>query len=100
MISTRKDFQDYLKADLQCAYVPKSFLKRFLYTLHGNEQCHAFRYVSCLRHFEYHKNTGHRLRSIWYHFRLSRLGLRYGLKINPNVASKGLNIIHIAGGGG
>lgn len=31
---------------------------------------------------------------------MSRIGLRYGIKINPNCVGKGLNIIHIAGGSG
>ena len=100
MIQTKAQLKEYLKADELYAYVPKSRLLRALYRLHGNEQCHAFRYVECLRRMEYHMNTGHRLRYYYYHFKLSRLGLRYGLRINPNVTCKGLNIIHLAGGGG
>lgn len=100
MITSRQELKEYLKADKLYAYVPKSWLLRVLYRFHGNEQCHAFRYVECLRHMEYHLNTGHRLRYFYYHLKLSRLGLRYGIRINPNVTGKGLNIIHLAGGGG
>jgi len=100
MIKTKAQLKEYLEADQLYAYVPKSKLKRVLYRLHGNEQCHAFRYVECLRKMEYHLNTGHKLRYSYYHFKLSRLGLRYGIRINPNVTGKGLNIIHLAGGGG
>lgn len=100
MISSRQKLKEYLEADLNYAYIPKAPIKRMLYLLHGNEQCHAYQYVRALRLYEYHVNTSHRLRSIWYHFRLSRLGLRYNIRINPNCADKGLIIIHLAGGGG
>ncbi len=100
MITTRKQLKEYIKADELYAYIPKSKLLRALYRLHGNEQCHAFRYVKCLRKMEYHLNTGHKLRYFYYHYKLSRIGLRFGIRINPNVTGKGLNIIHLAGGGG
>lgn len=99
MIKNRQDLNEYLKADLQYAYVPKNALHRFVRTLGGNEQCHAYRYVRCLRYYEYYLNTGKKLMAAWYHFRLSRLGLRYNIRINPNCADKGLIIIHLAGWG-
>ena len=99
MIKNRQDYKEYVAADVAHSYVPQKSFLRFLYALHGNEQCNAFRYVKCLREYEYHLNTGHRIRAAWYHFRLSRLGLRFGLRINPNCVGKGLNIIHIASGG-
>ncbi len=100
MITSRQELKEYLEADLQYAYVPKNALHRFIRTIGGNEQCHAYRYVRCLRYYEYYLNTGNKLMAIWYHFRLSRLGLRYNIRINPNCADKGLIIIHLAGGGG
>ena len=36
----------------------------------------------------------------WYRFRQLRLGLRYNIKISPNVCGYGLRIIHLSGGGG
>lgn len=100
MITNRKELKEYLEADLQYAYVPKNALHRFIRTLGGNEQCHAYRYVRCLRYYEYYLNTGNKLMATWYHYRLARLGLRYNIRINPNCADKGLIIIHLAGGGG
>lgn len=65
MITTRKVLKQYQEADLAHSYVPKSPFIRFLYTIHGNEQCNAFRYVRCLRKYEYHLNAKHRIRSVW-----------------------------------
>jgi serine O-acetyltransferase len=98
MITSKEDLKEYMQADLQYAYVPKKKFKRFLYTIHGNEQCHAYRYVRCLRLYEFHMNVNNKFLAAWYHFRLSRLGLRYGISINPNCADKGLIIIHMVGG--
>lgn len=100
MITDKKSLKEYLAADLSVAYVPKSALKRYLYRIHGHEQSNAHWYVRCLRYYEYHLNTHHRLLSAYFHFKVSRLGLRYGIRIAPNIAGKGLNIIHLSGGGG
>lgn len=100
MIRTKKELTEYMMADLNAAYVPKNWLKRFLHTLHGNESCNAYRYVRCLRLTEYHMNTKHLLRFHFYRFKLSRLALRLGIRTEINAIGKGLNIIHLAGGGG
>lgn len=100
MILNKHDLKEFISADIAVGYFPKSRIKRLLYTIHGNEQCHAFRYVKCLRYLEYHMNTHHKILSALYHWKLSRLGLRYGIRINRNTVGKGLNIIHLAGGGG
>ena len=100
MISDRKTLKEYQAIDLEVAYVPKNTLKRFIKTIGGNEQCAAYRYVRRLRKVEYHLNTGHHLSYQWHHFLLTRLGLRFGIRIAPNKVGKGLNIIHLAGGGG
>ena len=100
MIKDRKSYKDYVAADLAVAYVPKNGLIRFLKTLACNEQCAAYRYVHRLRKTEYYLNTGHRLLYHWSHYIQNRLGLKYGISIAPNRVGKGLNIIHLAGGGG
>lgn len=89
-----------MKADLEVAYVPKKRLTRWLWTIHGNEQCHAYRYMRWLRYTEYYMNTGHRILYHLCRWRLSRLGLRNNIRIALNTTGKGLNIIHLAGGGG
>ena len=72
MSTSRQELKKYLSADLKYAYVPKNAIKRFLYMLHGNEQCNAFKYVRLLRYTEYHFNMHHRLLYHLYRFRLSR----------------------------
>lgn len=100
MITDRKSYKEYMAADLEVAYVPKSAIKRFLSTLACSEPCAAYRYVRRLRKTEFYLNTDHRLLYHWSHFLQNRLGLRYGISIAPNRVGKGLNIIHLAGGGG
>ena len=100
MIKCKKDLNDYLAADLAEAYVPKSRVQRWLQGLGGNEQCAAYSYVRRLRYMEYYLNTGKKLRYHWSHFLIGRKGLRLGIRISPNIAGKGLNIIHLSGGGG
>lgn len=100
MIQNKADLKEYMDADLNAAYVPKKWFPRFLHTLHGNECCHAYRYVRCLRLTEYHLNINNFIRFHWYRLKLSRLALRYGIRTEINAIGKGLNIIHLAGGGG
>lgn len=100
MITDKKELKEYLAADLQRAYVPKNAIKRWLYTIHGNEQCNAYKYVRLMRYAEYYLNTNQKLLYHWYRFRLSRWGLKRNIRIALNTTGKGLNIIHLAGGGG
>lgn len=100
MITNRQELKEYLAADLERAYVPKNAFKRWLYTLHGNEQCNAYKYVRLLRYTEYYLNTHQTILYHWYRFRLSRWGLKRNIRIGLNSCGKGLNIIHLAGGGG
>ena len=99
MITDLKTLKEYMAADLEVAYVPKNIIKRWFYIIHGNEQCHAFRYVRWLRYTEFFLNTHHRILYHLCRWRLSRLGLRYFIRIPLDTCGKGLNIIHIAGGG-
>lgn len=88
-----------MAADLAEANVPKNAFKRWLKTIAGNEQCVAYKYVHRLRKTEYYLNTGKKLLYHWSHFLQCRLGLKLGIRIVPNKVGKGLNIIHLAGGG-
>lgn len=100
MITNWKELQEYLAADLEQAYVPKNAFKRWLYTIHGNEQCHGYRYIRWMRYTEYYLNTGHRILYHLCRWRLSRLGLRLNLRVALNTTGKGFSVIHLAGGGG
>jgi len=88
MIKTRKDLHFYLKEDAKRNGKPKSLLKYYMSLLSGNENVHICRYLRFLRHYEH-----------YFGFRLSRLGLRYNIRITPNTCGYGLRIMHLAGGG-
>ncbi len=99
MITNKIELKAYLAADLQRANVPQNAFKRWLYTIHGNEFCNAYKYVKLLRYTEYYKNTNKKFLFHLYRFRLSRLGLRLNVRIGLNMTGKGLCIMHLAGGG-
>ena len=100
MISDFKSYKEYVSADLAVAYVPNNAIARLIKRYAGNEQCAAYHYVHRLRKTEYYLNTKRKLLYYWSRFILGRLGLKYGIRIAPNTVGKGLNIIHLAGGGG
>lgn len=100
MIKSKKDLKEYITADLAAAYVPQNCFIRLLHRIGGNEQCAGFSYVRRLRYTEYYLNNGKKLAYFWSHFLLSRMGLKYNVRIAPNCCGKGLCIIHLAGGGG
>lgn len=104
MIKTKKDLHFYLKEDRKRNHIPQSWGGYFLRLILGEEQAHVFRYIKCLRHYEYHLNNNtavyHKLLCFFYKFKLMRLGLRYNIKISPNVCGYGLRIMHLSGGGG
>lgn len=104
MIKTNKDLRFYLEEDRKRNHIPKSLGMYFLRLVAGEEQAHVYRYIKCLRHCEYHLNNSshvfHKLLYYVYKYRLMRLGLRYSIKISPNVCGYGLRIIHLSGGGG
>lgn len=53
------------------------------------------RHIILLRTAEYHINTGHKLRGLWYKLRLARLQTRHSLHIALNTCGKGLRIMHL-----
>lgn len=79
-----------------------SYLKYLLGLYYGLEFAHAFRYLKAMRHFEYHLNNKgifHRVLTLYYKVKTSRLGMKYNLHITPNVCGYGLRIYHLFGGG-
>ena len=104
MIESRKDLRFFLQEDRKRNSLPASFLGYFLRLILGRENACVYRYLRCLRHCEYHLNNAHnplhRLLYLFWHFLKSRLGLRYGISIQPNTCGYGLRIMHLSGGGG
>lgn len=103
MIKTKADLAFYLEEDRKRNHVPPGY-KYYLQLIAGVDQACIFRYLKCLRHYEYHLNNRnnfyHKILSIWYKYRWSRLGLKYSLRFDPNVCGYGLRVMHLCGGGG
>lgn len=53
------------------------------------------KHLVLLRKAEYHTNTNHRIRSLFYRVRLYRLQNKYCLHIPINTCAKGLKIMHV-----
>lgn len=97
MIKNRKDLKFYMQEDARRAGITN----RFIYwakLFYGNEQAHALRYLKLLRYYEYHYNCRHRILTLWFRFRHSRMGLRYGIHIGINTLGYGFWIPHFVGG--
>ena len=105
MISTRKDLRFYLSEDRKRNNIPNGFFQYRIRLFARQENALAFRYIKCLRRYEYYLNNSsklllYRFLSVYYHFRLLRLGAKYSIQIRPNTCGFGLRILHLSGGGG
>lgn len=103
IIISKKDLLLYLKEDSKRNNI-KGFWNYYLRLLGKSENACAFHYLKCLRKYEYHLNNSsmimHKIMASLYKFRLSRLGMKYNIRIMPNTCGYGLKITHLAGGGG
>jgi serine O-acetyltransferase len=97
MIQSRQDYLLYLREDARRAGI-SSLLVYWAKLIYGNEQAHSLKYLKSLRKYEYYTNCKHRTRSLWYRYRQSRLGLRYGIHIGINMVGYGFWIPHFTGG--
>lgn len=97
MIHSKNDLKEYLKKDAlrngfdsKLIFIAKLAIK--------NERACVVHYLRVLRKYEYHLNNRNKLRSLFYRIRLNQLGLKYNLRIGPNMVGPGLSIPHIAQG--
>lgn len=104
MIKTRKDLMFFLQEDAKRNNASYSKLNYIVHLLVGSDHACIYRYIKCLRHYEYHVNNSnnilHRFFGAMYKIKLSRLGLRYNMSIRPNACGYGLRVMHLSGGGG
>lgn len=102
MINSRKDLENYIRADRQRNIGSIGFLKYRLGLFMKSESCIAFHYLTALRHCEYYHNTRanlwHRLLACYWKIRLSRRGGKYQIAIGLNMVGPGLRIPHSRGG--
>lgn len=101
-IQTKEDLRLFIARDAEANDMNCSYIKYLISLYYGLERAHAFRYLKCLRHYEYHSNNNgiyHRLMALYYKIKNSRLGMKYNLHIPKNTCGYGLRIVHIFGGG-
>lgn len=92
MINNREDLQHYLQADLARLNNKKPNFKDWILK---NEVWYIWKYMYVLRHLEYHKNTGHKLRFLWYFYRYKRMCFNLKVDIKPNNLGPGFRLVHL-----
>lgn len=92
MIKTRSELREYLVADAYAMYKKREKPRCFW---NGTISDCIWRYTRLLRYYEYHINNKHVLLGKYYQIRYTRLGIKLGFDIPPNVFGKGLNIVHL-----
>lgn len=90
MIQSKQQLHEWLEAELP-QYGPRH--KNPFYAV--TERAILRKHSILLRKTEYHKNVRHRLRHLFYSFRLHRLQNRHALHIPLNVCGKGLKVMHL-----
>ncbi len=92
-ITTKQQLSEALKIERALYQVPFRWVRDFIcLTPQDILRKHAY----LLRMAEYHTNTKHLIRSLFYKIRLRRLQAKYGLYIPLNTCEKGLWIAHLA----
>lgn len=103
MIRTKEDLAFFLKEDAKRNDVSLAKPSYWLHLFVKSEHACIFRYISCLRHCEYHYNNSrhfwHKCLYLFYKFRLMRLGMKYNMSIGINVCGYGLRVMHLMSGG-
>ena len=93
MIDSKSKIKQILREEKQFYALPKCW--RFLATLGVSERSIIWRYQSYLRKWEYHLNMHHRLRTLFYKFKTTKLGNKHHMFISPNCIDEGLRIFHL-----
>ncbi|MBR6981671.1 MAG: serine acetyltransferase [Prevotella sp.] len=103
MIKTREDLKFYIREDAKRNDIG-SYWGYLLHVLLGGENIRPFRFIRCMRYYEYHVNNSdkfyHRVMYWYYRLKLTRMGAKYSIWVKPNTCGYGLRIMHISGGGG
>lgn len=93
-IISRKDLKEWIDEDHKAFGFKHPFLAKFTWSENGT----MFSYVKNLRYLEYYTNKKQRLWDklfhAWHLYKWRRMNLKYDLFILPNVAGKGLHLVH------
>jgi len=92
MIRTKQDLRLYLNEDLKRFGGKKPTLKDWILK---NEWAYIYRYIWILRHLEYHKNAGHKLRYLWWFLWYKRMCFNLSIDIKPNNLGPGFRLMHL-----
>ncbi len=89
MIKTKRDLKYYLEEDRKAFGKERKWKFKSVFFPDDN-----FRFMKLLRHWEYHYNTHHKIRTLFYAFRCGRLGRKIRVSLPPNVAGPGFHLTH------
>lgn len=94
MILTRKELDDYIRADFEGMQMKHPLKARFTY----GENWRMFSYMKTLRHLEYYTNAkkgiGGWIMYFYYLLRHRRNCMKCDITIAPNVVGPGLKMVH------
>ncbi len=89
MIQSKRDLKYYLEEDRKAYDKPKRLgLKGLLFPDYN------YKFVKALRRYEYQFNKGHKIRAYFYGRKYSKLGMKIGVSLPPNVVGPGCHITH------
>lgn len=105
MIQSKSDLKFYIKEDMKCNKISRSFWRRIVWLwIIKADNYRVAHFLLNLRYLEYFKNCRHDLLGRFFYIMLLvihyRMEAKYNIHLSPNVAGYGLRIVHIAGGGG
>lgn len=106
MIQSRQEYKDFCKEDCKANLrIDKpSSLRMWANLWYKNESYMVVNYLKALRRYEYAINICRDkgiVGKLYYYYskiKYHRMGVRYGIRINPNVVGPGLRIPHLGGG--
>jgi serine O-acetyltransferase len=89
-INTKKDLKDWLSVEIS-----RYKINGIKYLLQITEGAILKKHQILLRKAEFHYNTGHKLRYLFYYVRLLKIQSKYSLHIPLNCCAKGLHLMHV-----
>lgn len=104
MIETKDDLRLFLHEDWKRNMHTEnySFFLYILRLIRHADSAMAYRYLRCLRKYEYwlsQRGIIGKITKFWYKWRLAVLSAKYDIRITPNAVGYGLYLPHIVGGG-
>ena len=91
MINSKNDLKEYL--NIERKKYDNVHMSWMLFPV--GEQDYIWRYQWILRHVEYHKNTNHKIRYVFFNIWHKRLSTKLGIHIPQNVCGRGLKIKNV-----